>query len=273
MVKFDQHGESQISKVTKRSLHYEKRVLTNEELQETTDMLFSIREPLARFESWFRFMSPHNCISRVTLSPCLVRNRAMRDPKSWSKRFFYNCFQHLEDIGFALDPVNPVYGANVTDPSDCAALLHDGFERVGLGNSGVLTAGYRYYVQKAQLHKGVHKQRVWATRTEHLWDDLKEINRAFGGDDNEFDHVDGAKETRNSELHKDKSGLSKIHQIYVCCALLPDMQAYRVIVEQAENLNASEKVATYQLTWQKCNVTSWETLEERCDSLGVLAKQ
>jgi hypothetical protein len=256
--------ESKLSSLT-NGIHHNQKRYRRVQRAITTDFMFAIREPVSRFESWFRNQSPHNCIDSKKENKCKRRREAMiQNPNSHPRRFFYDCFQKVEEMAQALDPTY-VYGNQIMNVSDCRALLREAFEIVGVSkNYGHLSAGYRFYTQQAQLEK--HNKTVWAIRTEYLWQDVRRIDQAVGGT-GDFGHLEGVKNSHFSERFPDKTGLSESSSHLVCCALWPEMLAYRDIVERAANLNTTEKRETYQLTWHRCNVTSWEILEERCSQL------
>ena len=268
---YQEHDESKLSQITKHVIHYQVKVNGNRELRRTTDILVSIREPVARFESWFRNQSPHNCNRQLAnlkvmgaKGKCTTRRKAFKYPRSFQRRFWYDCFPHVNDMALALHPTHPSYGINATNITDCHDLVYNAFQELGMGAYGHLSAGYRWYSKQAKMKE--HNKTIWAVRTENLWQDIKDIDRALGGSGEDFHHIEGIKESHGSELFKDQTGLDDSHRIYVCCQLRPDIEAYRVIVDRAANLNASEKLHTYQQTWQKCNVTSWGMLDSVCDS-------
>jgi hypothetical protein len=254
-------------------------------IDDATDLLFTIREPISRFESWFQFQSPHNCVEGVILrnSNCRAKHKSESDPKSFERRFYYNCFPTVEDMAQGLDPTYSMY----RNRTDCTSLLRDAFETVGGGSDySHLAAGYRFYRNKVHPpmmggggggeddnhnnnNNSKRQQRIWAIRMEYFWQDVEYIEHAMGGSE-DFSFLEGTKYkyTHGSEHYRDKSGiLEGVSTRRVCCALWPEMVAYRDIVENAENLNDAEKRETYQLTWKKCQVSSWEMLGNVCSQL------
>jgi hypothetical protein len=196
-----------------------------------TDFMFAIREPVSRFKSWFQNQSPHNCIEGNRNNKCKGKREAMIQPNLFPRRLFYDCFQKVEEMVWALDPTY-VYGNQITNVSDCRALFWGAFETVGVSDYGHLSAGYHFYTQQVQLKK--HNKTIWAIRTEYLWQDVQRVNQAVGGT-GDFGHLEGTKNSHFSEQFPDKSGLSESSSRLVCCALRPEMLAYQDIVESWES--------------------------------------
>mmetsp|Transcript_21270 Transcript_21270/g.52411 ORF Transcript_21270/g.52411 Transcript_21270/m.52411 type:complete len:86 (-) Transcript_21270:1686-1943(-) len=62
----------------------------------------------------------------------------------------------------------------------------------------------------------------------------------------------------------------KLVPLSFCCALLPDMLAFRSIVNRADNLDEEQKQETNAMAWTRCNVSSWRDLQSKC---GIPTKQ
>merc|ERR1711957_406483 len=186
---------------------------------------------------------------------------------------------------------NKNVNTNVTT-TDCRALAKDAFASNGIAtNYSHLAAGYRHYRMLAQEITKHKKKDVawWSVRTEHLWNDMKYIDVALGGDGYFGTDLDQLTQTHGSERWKkegngDGDGMGNNNNsnsnsnsnvvmsdksiIYVCCALRKEFQAYRDIVEYSANLNSTDKLETYQLSWDRCNVIDWEDLENRCNNIS-----
>lgn len=287
-----------LSKQTKGVIHLSQQ--QGIPIANATDLLFTIREPLARLESWYQFSSPHNCVKNniERHANCRAQQQAEIDPRSFVKRFYYDCFPTLAQMAQALDPKYYYYDQN---PKDCKTLLRDAFETVGISDDySHLSAGYRFYwnqvvpleTEDGRQEQRIHhpKRRIWAIRTEWLWHDVQVIEHAMGGKE-DFSFLKDTKYTHGSEHYRHKSGLLVMRDgdndhssqnynnnddddnmiiVRVCCALWPELLAYREIMEHAENLNTAQQLETYQLTWKRCQVSSWEMLEKQCHSLGTI---
>ena len=313
--------ESALSKYTQGIYHYNGKFGTKRYTNEYTDVLFSIREPISRFKSWYEYVSPHNCNvpGKSRKQQCDTRKKAHKDKGSYEYKFWYECFPTVDEMIVAINPNNHKYAAinnstTHTNGTECQSFLSEAFTYVGLGRFGHLTTGYRFYLQLSKIHQQgrlelqhtntdakMETKRVWAIRTEYLWDDMKTIDLALGGtgdfgqlvdesvthikekdkkinitkaergdDDDTSTLVVGNTNTTKTIVHND-DGDSKDDDsmIHLCCALLPEFDAYRTIVGLSTNLQPQTKVETYQLSWRKCNVSDWDDLDARCANLKL----
>jgi len=266
--------ESMLSKLVLLDVHMTVRKNKRKIISDTnSNFLFTIREPISRFESWFRYSSNRYCSNKTI---------ADKDILPIQYHVWYKCFcdNSMDTMAQMLEPTTPTNyysNNNITNTTttktmddDCRMLVRDAFTKVGVTFFGHLAANYRYYYQQAQLDT-MHKDAiVYAIRTEHLWSDLVAVDKMVGGDGNFSSSVQGKKEDHGSSLYK-KETLSTDRNIFlVCCALREDIIAYRSIIEKASNLNVIEKQRMYELTWNKCNVTSWEMLDEKCHNATIL---
>lgn len=144
---------------------------------------------------------------------------------------------------------------------------------------GHMTANYQYYTNGLKLLESQPQGRdddttshnVYVIRMEHMWEDVSTIDSLVGGSGN-FSHVQGTIAnqqtivTRNATLNADKTESKQIKLVPLsfCCALLPDMLAFRNIVNRADNLNEEQKQQTNAMVWTRCNVTSWGGLQSKC---------
>lgn len=288
--------EAALSHCTKGITHFSQ--LFGTPLARSTDLLFVVRDPIARFFSWFPHLSPHSCLpndyNRFRQS-CDGLKTAIKEPDSFGRKFFFQCFPTVVQMVQALNPVmngplqlqlrtdrdrisyqirnpdkfNVAYTApenNTALQDQCNQYLLQGFGTPGL-KYGHWTAGYRHYAKRGGLHNNNNKP-VLVLRTEYLWEDVLALNTALGGSDSELETVRGGQETHGSELYSSQKksptelvGAGNLQ--YLCCALLPDMLAYRDIVK-AVNLSPTQKQQTYQITLSQCQVDSWEDLETKC---------
>ena len=101
-------AESVLSQRTLGITHHRiSKPTAKEQTNFITDYLFTVREPIGRFESWFKSSSPHNCDYEKfghSNEKCIVKSRAETKPNSFPLRFFYNCFHVVNDMALALDP-------------------------------------------------------------------------------------------------------------------------------------------------------------------------
>ncbi|KAL7561214.1 hypothetical protein ACA910_004138 [Epithemia clementina (nom. ined.)] len=278
--------------------HY-RRVTPPSAVENSTHFLFTVRHPLARIQSWFRYISPLNCIvekddeesgsskrRRKRIGEgipvnCRVRKAYKKDPTSTEAKFF-QCFPTLEYMASALHHLSDI--PNVDGQVDSKESTHDHIctQRLreiiqsnylqywGASESlmGHFVMNYYYYTQRTiGLNQNAS---ILVLRTESLWQDLKELDIFLGGS-GQFQN-EGLRVTHNSERFIDKAALS-VHASRVwCCVLQNELRLYRTIIELAANLDAMEKARTLQYTAQYCHWDSWDELLGKCQPFSTFIR-
>ena len=74
-----------------------------------THVLYSIREPVARFESCFRFQHPFKGCLKETPKNCNENSVRQSRRQSHYKVFYYQCFRRIRDVGLALEDPDKYY--------------------------------------------------------------------------------------------------------------------------------------------------------------------
>jgi hypothetical protein len=118
----------------------------------------------------------------------------------------------VEQMAQGLDASYMGENQTTTNQTDSTMLLWDGFETAGHSNYGHLSAGYRFYWNKALMNKR-QKKRVWAIQTEYLWHDIQHIDQKLGGSGS-FGLLEGAKESHGSEKHWVETSKSSSYLLY-----------------------------------------------------------
>lgn len=260
--------ESQLSKITTGIMHYQQTFPSQKKaIEEVDGFIFSLREPLARLESAYRFHNPlESCKPKYKItSSCDRMRKAQRNETSFNARFYLSCFPNIIAISKALeDPLHFLpLGPNAKNGTDCGPLLKGAFDSVGLSYYGHLSANHRFYEQAAKLRESPNKV-VFVVRTEFLWEDVPRLDRLLGGD-GDFSSKFGAKETPGSNYTERRMISLDVEQAQpICCAMEPDLRSFRLIVERASNLDTAQKRDTYGLIWKRCGVSSWEDMEQMC---------
>ena len=170
------------------------------------------------------------------------------------------------------------------NPTKCNRLLKQAFQLVQNTYIRHLGMGYQFHYNLEQsfpllrtnkMGQQPPQRPVWVVRTEFLWKDVKTIDRMLGGLGS-FGRNEGFQFSHGSENYKNSSSssssLTKIlpsSALHICCMLWPDMVVYKSLVDRAVNLNATEKRETYQMTWNRCQVSSWKELEHKCQALSL----
>jgi hypothetical protein len=245
--------------------------IEQERIQMTPGLLFSIREPIARFESAYYYESPFHC------HLCQENQRRyQQDSFGGDYRAFYQSFPTLDNLTMALDRATDDNKLRNTETA--IAILRKVFQSSNTASQELrhLSAGYQYYIHHwAKLPERTQPPTtttVLAIRTERLWKDAEKIETMLGGNSNAWSSSLQHKRVSHGSEHQirrvplmDGSRQAQI----LCCALSKEIQSYQRIVELAVNLNATEKQETFEWTWQRCAVSSWDELHYVCSKLSL----
>jgi hypothetical protein len=315
-------SEPLLSKRTEMVFHYERSYPygAKKNLHTIDGYIFTVREPLSRFESAYYSSSPFHCQtgrekynSNSTTTPitrikyilqnstesqkgCIRRQNKYKTDGSY--REFYDAFPSIEQIANSLQqqrrqPQQQQLQNDTDDNDDVddndVRILSTLFNHVGkLKCCGHITANYRYYakwsnlLQRQQVEQSTTPTTanatttVYAIRTEYLWHDAENIEWLLGGEEDEdFSMLYDFQKSHGSEDHVNRTKIvhGSVTAKTLCCALLSDMDAYRLIIDNAANLNDQQKIETYNMTWTKCGVSSWEDLESYCASNPLVISQ
>ena len=289
------HREPILSKLVTGYFHY-KRVNPQSSLQTSTHFLYTIRHPLARIQSWFRYISPLNCpkryhqndtstnvwakheqgINGVPLN-CRIRIALKNDTQSPESRFF-QCFPTIEVLAKATPALALRSSKNKKNvmllekaaqsktTSACSSQYWNMLSSTALqlkGSEGILghwVMNYHYYLQRTIALQP--NTTVLALRTESMWSDLKDLDIYFGGT-GYFKNF-GLRVTHNSEEFIDQANLSPEGGKMLCCILQHELELYRMIVQRAVNLNETERSLTLANSVKNCGMESWQALLDEC---------
>jgi hypothetical protein len=262
------HGESALGKQTTGAFHYEFKYPRYQKQRRKMDLLYVVREPIARFASSYEFINPHNCIrgknEMEMENKCRGQAKAQDFPDSFNAQFYYDCFPTIQAFLNYKPPPKKVDESDQKASEDkCEKLWSDAF-RPGRSVYGHMRANYQYYTKDMGLLKKGRK--VWVIRTESLWEDVSHVDTLVGGTGN-YSHVQGRTMNKQS-IAKGAIPRKKYVPLPFCCGLLPDMLAFRDIINRADNFNDQEKRETNERSWSRCNVTSWGMLETKCGGKG-----
>jgi hypothetical protein len=168
--------ESVLSSMMRGICHEKHSWPTPKHVQRATYYLFTVREPIARFESWYRYSHPNNCILQpaqkeegggvpMNIDGCKAKRRSiLQGPASFSARF-WNCFPTIESMAEALG--DPAYSYSYPPDSilhnatDCIQLFRFAFLFIGVTDLFHLTANCGYYSQMAALEEHPDHKTVW----------------------------------------------------------------------------------------------------------------
>ena len=255
-----------------------------------TTYLWVVRNPIDRVVSWFNYMNPKNCLVKGIKgvdpdAACLLEKSLQRVPHGWGFGFYRVCFQKVEDFAWSLDPSLPYEKGgekvfyndtsassvfNTTTNDTCSQLAWLGLRgQAHEGQSNHLHYNYQYYAKATHLIEEGAGKEILAVRTESLWEDLHEIERYIGGEQ-DFDSNDYQDVDHGSNRHWHKSRLSPKGAEILCCALYQagEIDTYETIINSAKNLDAMARNQTLFSLYSKCGVTTHAEMVEKC-SKGV----
>jgi hypothetical protein len=246
---------------------------------DATSYLYNLRHPVDRTISWYRYVSPKNCHQEDPKSPSCGTAWAMnQNPDSgWETEFFGRCFPTVEDWAQALAtttatstlavaPSNST--ADTSNRTDCSELAWSSLAgEISIDKHPVaahMVANFNHYTEKTITRFPLKE--VLVVRTEHMWQDLGNLDQLMGGD-GAFGHLHGSSVTHGSENHKDRRPISPAGAKMFCCALQGELRIFQDLLNRATNLDAESKLESSFTTMTRCGVKSWEDLQKQCDSL------
>jgi Sulfotransferase family len=247
--------------------------------------LMVARDPVDRFISWYHYMHPAGCINTTSHKNigCAVQREFIHDPDSLARRFL-SCFPREIDVETML---NNQPDADWQPDKDVDTyswkLLYDRYRTIGLEStvhcipllrqltsglvpdawswSGHMTANLQLYLN-ATVDQYPHKP-VLVVRTKHMWDDLKAIDMALGGN-GDFGRAEGLRITHKSASTVQRHAWTPAQRKPLCCLLLSEMQAYHRVLHSSDNLSPIQVETTWQETMASCNLQSLEQMVREC---------
>ena len=233
--------------------------------------LFNVRHPVDRVISWYNYVSPNNCLvlggaKKESVSPnCAAAYQLERDADSFVGQFFQACFPTVDDWALAVAAKQPSNGSLATP--ECVELaitsLAGQLNERHVPIAAHMTANYQHYAAKTVT---AHPDKeVLVVRMEHLWDDLKALDRQLGGTGNFGAQVEGFAYTHGSERYSSTGErvLDTSVQLF-CCALQNELRIYRELLHAAVNLHEHDKRETTQAAALRCGWKSWEEMDRTC---------
>ena len=224
--------DSVLSYLTKSTIHIRPRVHYKRWINETTTFLFSVRNPIARAVSAFDMDHIQNNNNNMTDQPKMRNARAP----------LYECFPTAEHLAQGLYGNSRNGTMDVKEQEQCRTTAW----MVLTGNqtsqqAKVVTHLYHNYAYYKNLTLDQFPNReVMVVRTESLWQDISRLDVFLGGtgqfltSGHRFDHG-------RATQYRVKSRLTPQGKQYFCKALQDEIAIYRMLIERAVNLNATEK--------------------------------
>ena len=253
--------------------------IPHKELEQSTSWLLSLRNPVERVVSAYRYSHPANCqdevlqanstkgctnryILRQSSLSTQTKRRNQKKMEHQLSKLFVECFpeasvERFAQIAAASQPRNNMEAS--TSGGECSQLA-----RAYIAGKGPLFPiphlqyNYQHYWKKAlEPHDTPYKE-WFGVRTEHLWEDFQALNTQLGAaSSSETAHTSllrPIKLTHGSEnFHTDSLSPTSYQQL--CCLLRGEIFVYLEIIRRLWNLSDAEKYQTFQDLALKCGVS------------------
>lgn len=215
-------GEGALSKQVIGYSHVD--LSPKEEILKKADaFLFSVRDPISRFISWYDFIYDSMCRQKSKSGKCEYK---FNEKNGEVGRGVFQCFSEgVESLAQSLT-AQPLYPEQrlcwqrawqiFTLKSPPSWIWH------------VNPYNYKHYAD--QSIRRFPKKEVYVIRTEHLWDDFTEIDSMLGGNGTGF-------KRQRINRGKRKLLLSRQSRTNLCCALIGELTVYDEILRRAKNID------------------------------------
>ena len=255
--------DSPFSNECEIELHMGRTAEGQDHLHNYTTFLFAIRNPVTRAISSFSYLHPNN-----TKSQLARKNDPLRDA------FYQDCFPTLQHWLQTIHSVlYPAPGTNTTLYNETDTLLvlsqqlppqHYYCQHLAIAVlqanlvaikpiNAHLWFNYRYYYQ--QTIRAFPDKEILAIRTEHMWQDIVDLDIVTGGA-GQFrtaGHVVNANRNSNSSNTQAADTTTRDNR-NLCCLLWHELELYQEIVVRAQNWNQGQKWETLYDVWDTCGI-------------------
>ncbi|CAB9500674.1 expressed unknown protein [Seminavis robusta] len=240
------------------------------DMKKATTYLFTLRNPVERVISAYRFSHPDNCgygnnTDDLMRGCTVIQYGHLDNPLDMAQ-----CFPSaaMEDFAQSLIPPwrpTPSFQNLTQDKiNDCRryalAMVQRSSVEVAIPQ---MHFNYLYYYS-GSVKKFPDKE-VFAVRTEHEWEDIVTIDKWIGGT-GKYPGQGGA-HTHGSE-HYRPSPLSEEAYHKLCCVLASEIKIYFHLYDLALNLDEAAKLESEDILREKCGIpasTSWTEWRNGCN--------
>lgn len=270
-------GQTPLNLQTIGTIHCLLMVPSNALVKATT-LLVSVRNPIERVISWFRYLHPANCNPSVDKqsTACNVKKALKREKKearkrklnnkvgkklSWTSRFF-SCFDSLPQVGLALKgEFDAVMNTSDGPDSNCSVLAQKTIRGMASPVSSHMHFNYEYYWnQTLTLRPELETMTV---RTETLWEDLDHVQSLLhfqdgssSGTTSQYKLPPRNNHTHGSESHSHVDSILGPALRYLCCALSREIYFYAGWIHRAVNLEPVDKAMAMDGVTKYCSIVS-----------------
>jgi hypothetical protein len=231
-------------------------------------MLWTLRNPVTRVVSWFRYLNPANCLpyedyysTACNTNRSIVNNHKNKKGSQWSFKFF-KCFptiNHFADALLSSSSFEQEISDDGNSNNNCSLLAWKTIRGESSPSSSHMYFNHRYYWQETVAK--YPNMEIWVARTEYLWDDLDRIETLLLGKTTTTStaprHSKKRNVTHGSEGHVQKESLSAKSQMRLCCALKEEITVYGNLLERATNLEDSARNQSLWMVAHQCGASSW----------------
>ena len=199
--------------------------------------LITTRNPVARIVSAFNFHR-HLTMKQMNVKP---------NKRRPSHKFYGHCFPNVDAVASSL-----ITSKNKTQPDGCLDLAKKILQGKGPPGDHLQHFHFNYHFYANFTMDKRPDAAVVVVRTEYLWDDVKRLDFALGGDGMFAVH---SHVSHGSEKYQVRSGITTLKgQIAVCCEIAADIAEYQRIIFAAVNLNHEEKIETLNGAFEECGI-------------------
>lgn len=228
------------------------------EIEDATSFLFTVRNPVDRIISAYKYQHPVLCNRNVGSSSlgCRWTNFLEKDGHPIKILYGDESCTTLEML--AQSSMGP--WSNTSTPA-CRKVARKVVQ--GHGHkfyTGHLHFNYEYYANKT-IHRYPNKE-VFVVRTDREIQDVEDLDRKLGGSGNLHGSV--SIQTFGSESYKNKMALSKSGYQKLCCVLEKELAIYESLIERAKNLDRDEKERTVAEVHRSCGIGDVEEWRRQC---------
>ena len=248
------------------------------ELEQATDFLFVLRNPIDRVISSYRYSHPANCLEhhrdkshpnfkRGAVVPwgCQIWDKATTWPNSTEYRLYRRCFPSAGMEQFAQSILSPFTDfqevqnntlstgpLTIGQANICRSMAHRMVKGFGPGRpSPHMYYNYGYYKKRTL---DAHPEKVvLGIRTENEWEDLQALDQSIGGTGQFAKQWQGRAVSHGSESYE-PSPLSTEAYEKLCCVLHEEIANYQTILKRVVNIDDTAKAESMLQVKQKCGI-------------------
>ena len=266
------------------SLYTNKRVFhmwdKNEtEMEQATTFVMTLRNPVDRMVSTYRYHHPNNCINASdhpgeNIPPsggCQMVRLGRMKPGQTGFQLFSQCFPSAAMEDFAQSVMIPWTGTSDAFqnlPETQQFKCRDLARQMVQGKPKSKAVPHMFYNYEYYATSGIWKypeKEFFGIRTEHEWEDWVAVDQWIGGSGS-YEKTYGLKFSHGSQYFE-PSPLSTEAYRKLCCVLGQEIDVYLKMFDLAVNLDEAAKQQSEQQIRDQCGVTaavSWEDWRAEC---------